>query len=115
MSAPCSSDCDDSDPDVFPGAEPVDGVTNADCDGVSDTPPEDTDLEPEDTGGFEDTGTAPDEQPPEENADDADIAADGPIVVGKHPSGCSCSTGGRAGSLGWFMLMMIWLRRREET
>jgi MYXO-CTERM domain-containing protein len=108
-------DCDDSDPDVFPGAEPVDGVTNADCDGVSDTPPEDTGLEPEDTGGFEDTGTAPDEQPPEETADDTDIAADGPIVIGKHPSGCTCSTGGRTGGLGWFMLLMIWLRRREET
>jgi MYXO-CTERM domain-containing protein len=113
--SPEEGDCRDLDPLSYPGAdERFDGIDN-DCDGVSDTPPEDTGLEPEDTGGFEDTGTAPDEQPPEETADDTDIAADGPIVIGKHPSGCTCSTGGRTGGLGWFMLLMIWLRRREET
>ncbi|MBN1336357.1 MAG: hypothetical protein JXB39_10385 [Deltaproteobacteria bacterium] len=35
--AEADGDCDDGDPGVHPGAEPVEGVVDADCDGLADT------------------------------------------------------------------------------
>ena len=103
---------------MFPGAEPVDGVTNADCDGVEDPTTGDTDVseetgdtgDPEDTEDTgapeEDTGAADDDtgerdaedDPPEDDPpagdDDDDGSADSEAASGvvgsdeKH-SGCS--------------------------
>jgi len=111
-------DCDDENPDVYPGAERVDGVTNADCDGVSDEPRDDA---AEDTGSTDtgmDTGEASDTGVPESvdtpygTGDSEDIAADGPIVIGKQGSGCSCSSSPTPGHLAWLVVVGLVCRRR---
>ena len=107
-------DCDDTDDSVFPGADPVDGVTNADCDGVEDPASGDeTDEtdETDDTGDAEDTGdpdeaedtgvdegdtgdvASPEDDPPDGNdEDDAPTdngSAEGVVGTDEKHSGCS--------------------------
>ena len=71
----------------FPGAEPVDGVTNADCDGVADAPEsesedpdevEDTGAPEDDTGAIEDTGGVEDELDTGDTEEDSESAEEDP-------------------------------------
>ena len=113
-------DCDDTDPSVFPGADGVDGVTNADCDGIADDDtaiPGDT-GEAGDTGGTDgptDTGVNADPSDDDAPSETNDLDADGPIVIGKQPSGCTCSSGGSAPAWGWLVLAGLLHRRRRAS
>ena len=113
-------DCDDTDPSVFPGADGVDGVTNADCDGIADDDtamPGDT-GEASDTGGTDgptDTGVNADPSDDDAPSETNDLDADGPIVIGKQPSGCTCSSSGSAPAWGWLVLAGLLHRRKRAS
>ena len=129
-------DCDDGNPSVYPGADPLDGVMNADCDGEADTGwwSDDDTGEPEDTGATDDTGDPDtggpitqdtgltedtgDAQASDSGAsDDTGEAIDTPETDKTENSSCGCATPANPtsgfGVLGLALLGLV--RRRGDA
>jgi MYXO-CTERM domain-containing protein len=97
-----AGDCDDDNPDAYPGAEEVAGdAVDQDCDGADlpgDTGPEDTGPTDGDTGGSADGGDG----------------GDGGFTGGGKGCGCSAGAGASAGWLGLLLgVAALGARRRR--
>ena len=103
-------DCDDTDPDVYPGAiEDINDDIDNDCDGYVD---EDDDL----TGDADDTGEAPTgsgDDTGDTGTDDTSSSPD-PDTAGSQDKGCACTTGHAPSALWLCLALLPALARRPQ-